>query len=148
MEKLCCFCDLGSSFLRVFPKMQQNFCDSAWYMNWNKRVGSERRKSHFWGPRFQNFAGEDTPGSPYNCEVLCICISHLRSWIRPWLQPKHRRMTIFLTEIFLHTNIMSLICKLLYVFLPIYWLQTQRIMHVYIYIYIYISCVIVHSVIC
>jgi hypothetical protein len=28
MEKLCCFCDIGSSFLRVFPKMQQNFCDS------------------------------------------------------------------------------------------------------------------------
>jgi hypothetical protein len=27
MEKLCCFCDIGSSFLRV-PKMQQNFCDS------------------------------------------------------------------------------------------------------------------------
>jgi hypothetical protein len=28
MEKVCCFCDIGSSFLRVFPKMQQNFCDS------------------------------------------------------------------------------------------------------------------------
>jgi hypothetical protein len=27
-EKLCCFCDIGSSFLRVFPKMQQHFCDS------------------------------------------------------------------------------------------------------------------------
>ena len=24
-------------------------------MNWNKRVRSERRKSHFRGPRFQNF---------------------------------------------------------------------------------------------
>jgi hypothetical protein len=28
MEKLCCFCDIGSRFLRVFPKMQQNVCDS------------------------------------------------------------------------------------------------------------------------
>ena len=30
---------------------------------------SERRKSHFRGPRFQNFPGEDSPGPPYMCEV-------------------------------------------------------------------------------
>ena len=41
-------------------------------MNWNKRVRSERRKSHFRGPRFQNFQGEDTPGPPYKCEILCM----------------------------------------------------------------------------
>ena len=41
-------------------------------MNWNKRVFSERRKSHFRGSRFQNFPGEDTPGPPYKCEVLCM----------------------------------------------------------------------------
>jgi hypothetical protein len=64
MEKLCCFCDIGSSFLRVFPKMQQNFCDSDIW------IGT--RKSHFRGPRFQNFQGEDTPGPPYKCEILCI----------------------------------------------------------------------------
>ena len=41
-------------------------------MNWNKRVRSERMKSHFRGPRFQNFPGKDTPGPPYKCEILCI----------------------------------------------------------------------------
>ena len=41
-------------------------------MNWNKRVCSERRKSHFRGSRFQTFPGEDTPGPPYRCEVLCM----------------------------------------------------------------------------
>ena len=41
-------------------------------MNWNKRVRSERRKSHFQGPRFQNIPEEDTPGPPYKCEVLCM----------------------------------------------------------------------------
>jgi hypothetical protein len=54
-----------------------------WYMNWNKRVCSERRKSHFRGPRFQNFAGEDTPGPPTNAKSY-VCISQLRSWIHPW----------------------------------------------------------------
>jgi hypothetical protein len=36
-------------------------CDSLlwlWCMNWNKRVCSERRKSHFRGSRFQNFPGD------------------------------------------------------------------------------------------
>jgi hypothetical protein len=71
MEKLCCFCDIGSSFLRAFQKCSKSIL-WLWYMNWNKRVCSERRKSHFRGSRFQNFPGEDTPGPPYRCEVLCM----------------------------------------------------------------------------
>jgi hypothetical protein len=67
-------------FFTCFPKMQQIIL-WLWCMNWNKRVRSERRKSHFRGPRFQNFPGEDTPGPPYKCEVLGI--SQLRNWIRP-----------------------------------------------------------------
>jgi hypothetical protein len=47
-------------------------CLWLWYMNWNKRVRSERRKPHFQGPRFQNFPGENTPGPPYKCEILCM----------------------------------------------------------------------------
>jgi hypothetical protein len=47
-------------------------CLWLWYMNWNKRVRSECRKSHFRGPRFENFSGQDTPGSPYKCEILCM----------------------------------------------------------------------------
>jgi hypothetical protein len=57
MEKLCCFCDIGSSFT-CFSKNAAKFL-WLWYMNWNKRVRSERRKSHFRGPRFQ-------------CEMLCM----------------------------------------------------------------------------
>ena len=46
-------------FLRVFPKMQQII---LWLqcMNWNKRVCSEHRESHFRGPRFENFTGENS----------------------------------------------------------------------------------------
>jgi hypothetical protein len=55
-------------FFTCFSKNAAKF----WYMNWNKRVRSERKKSHFRGPRFQNFPGEDTPGPPYKCEVLCM----------------------------------------------------------------------------
>ena len=44
---------------------------------------SECWKSHFRGPRFQNFPGEDTPGPPYLCEVLKLCISQSKRWIRP-----------------------------------------------------------------
>jgi hypothetical protein len=65
MEKLCCFFEIGSSFLRDFKKMQQIIL-WLWCMNWNKRVRSERMKSHFRGPRFQNFPGEDTPDPPTN----------------------------------------------------------------------------------
>jgi hypothetical protein len=68
-------------FFTCFPKMQQIIL-WLWCMNWNKRVSSERRKSHFRGPRCQNFMGEDTPGHPYKCEVLGI--SQLRNWIHPW----------------------------------------------------------------
>ena len=32
---------------------------------------SERWKSHFQGPRFQNFPGEDTPGPPPTCARFC-----------------------------------------------------------------------------
>jgi hypothetical protein len=67
-------------FFTCFPKMQQIIL-WLWCMNWNKRVHSERRKSHFRGPRFQNFPGEDTPGPPCKCEFLGI--SQLRNWIRP-----------------------------------------------------------------
>ena len=31
------------------------------------KVRTERRKSHFQGPVFQNFPGEDAPGPPYSC---------------------------------------------------------------------------------
>jgi hypothetical protein len=58
-------------FFTCFPKMQQIIL-WLWYMNWNNRVCSERRKSHFRGSRFQNFPGEDTPGPPYKCLVLCM----------------------------------------------------------------------------
>jgi hypothetical protein len=69
-------------FFTCFPKMQQIIL-WLWCMNRNKRVCSERRKSNFRGPRFQNFPGEDTPGPPYKCEVLCI--TQFRNWIRPWV---------------------------------------------------------------
>jgi hypothetical protein len=54
-------------FFTCFSKNAAKFL-WLWYMNWNKRVRSERRKSHFRGPRFQNL--EDTPGPPYKCEIL------------------------------------------------------------------------------
>jgi hypothetical protein len=57
-------------FFTCFPKMQHIIL-WLWCMNWNKRV-QQSRKSHFRGPRFQNFSGEDTPGPPYKCDVLCM----------------------------------------------------------------------------
>ena len=44
---------------------------------------SERWKSHFQGPIFQHFPGEDTPGPPYLCEILELCISQPTRWIHP-----------------------------------------------------------------
>jgi hypothetical protein len=52
-------------FFTCFSKNAAKFL-WLWYMNWNKRVRSECRKSHFQGPRFQNF------GPPYKCKVLCM----------------------------------------------------------------------------
>jgi hypothetical protein len=57
------------TFFTCFPKMQQIIL-WLWCMNWNKRVRSERRKSHFRGPRFQNFPGEDTPSTPLQMRGL------------------------------------------------------------------------------
>ena len=53
-------------------------------MDWNKRVCSERRKSHFRGSRFQKKSrGRIPPDPPTNARSY-VCISQLRSWIRPW----------------------------------------------------------------
>jgi hypothetical protein len=73
MEKLCCFCDIGSSFLRVFPKMQQKFL-WLWYMNWNISEVLD----------FKISRGRILPNPPTNARSY-VCISQLRSWIRPWL---------------------------------------------------------------
>jgi hypothetical protein len=62
-------------FIKFFTCFSKNAAKCLWlwlYLNWNKRVRSERRKSHFRGPRFQNLPVEDTPGPLYKCEVLCM----------------------------------------------------------------------------
>jgi hypothetical protein len=82
MEKLCCFCDIGSSFLHVFPKMQQNFCDSdIWIGTEEFTQNAGNRISEV--VDFKISQGRIPPDSPTNARSY-VCISHLRSWIRPW----------------------------------------------------------------
>ena len=82
MEKLCCFCDIGSSFLRVFPKMQQNFCDS------DIRIGTKEFAQNAGNCiskvlDFKITRGRIPPDPPTNARSLYVCISQLRRWIRP-----------------------------------------------------------------
>jgi hypothetical protein len=65
------------NFFTCFSKNAAK-CLWLWYMNWNKRVLSERRKSHFRGPRFQN-----SPNPPRNARSY-VCISQLRGCIHLW----------------------------------------------------------------
>jgi hypothetical protein len=57
---------------KFFTCFSKKFCD--WYMNWNKRVRSERRKSHFRGPRFQNFPGGGYPRTPLQTRDLMYAL--------------------------------------------------------------------------
>jgi hypothetical protein len=82
MEKLCCFCDIGSTFFYVFFKKCSKIFVTLIYES-EQKSSLRRRKSHLRGPRFQNFTGEDTPDPPTNARSY-VCISQLSSWIRPW----------------------------------------------------------------
>ena len=71
MEKLCCFCDIGSIFLRVFPKMQQNFCDSdVWIGTKEFAQNAGNRISEVLD--FKISRGRILTDPPYKCEVLCM----------------------------------------------------------------------------
>jgi hypothetical protein len=78
MEKLCCFCDIGSSFLRVFPIMQQNFCDSDIWIEFAQNA--RNRISEVLD--FKVSRGRIPPDPPTNARSY-VCITQLRSWIRP-----------------------------------------------------------------
>jgi hypothetical protein len=82
MEKLCCFSDIGSSFLRIFPKMQQNFCDSdIWIGTKEFAQNAGNRISEVLD--FKISRGRIPPDPPTNARFY-VYISQLRSWIRPW----------------------------------------------------------------
>jgi hypothetical protein len=57
-----------ADFLRFSPRKSSKLRFDLMY-ELQSTAPSERRKSHFRGPRFQNFPGEDSPGPPYKCEV-------------------------------------------------------------------------------
>ena len=57
-----------AEFLRFPPENPANYVSILMY-ELQRKAPSERRKSHFRGPRFQNLPGEDSPGPPYKCEV-------------------------------------------------------------------------------
>ena len=52
-----------ADFLRFFPENAANYVSILMY-ELQRKAPSERRKSHFRGPRFQIFPGEDSPGTP------------------------------------------------------------------------------------
>ena len=51
-----------ADFLRFFPENPANYV-SILMCELQRKAPSERRKSHFRGPRFQNSPGEDPPTS-------------------------------------------------------------------------------------
>ena len=52
-----------ADFLRFPPENPANYVSILMY-ELQRKASSERRKSHFRGPRSQNFPGEDSPGPP------------------------------------------------------------------------------------
>ena len=58
-----------ADFLRFSPKNPANYVSILMY-ELQRKAPSERRKSHFRGPRFQNFPGEDSPGPPLQVRGL------------------------------------------------------------------------------
>ena len=57
------FSHYKADFLRFSPENPANYVSILMY-ELERKAPSERRKSHFRGPRFQN-----SPGPPYKCEV-------------------------------------------------------------------------------
>ena len=57
-----------ADFLRFTPENPANYVSILMY-ELQRKAPSERRESHFRGPRFQNFPGEDSHRPPYECEV-------------------------------------------------------------------------------
>jgi hypothetical protein len=52
-----------ADFVRFFPENPANYVSILMY-ELERKAPSECRKSHFRGPRFQNFPGEDSPTPP------------------------------------------------------------------------------------
>jgi hypothetical protein len=83
MEKLCCFCDIGSSFYVFFQKCSKIFVTLIYELE--QKSSLRTQKIAFTRSQISKFLGGGYPRTPLQMRgLMYVCISQLRIWIRPY----------------------------------------------------------------